>query len=60
MATPSPRKEWMCTACGKKEIRYVSAGRPQPGKCPRKKGDKPHSWTVNRKMQEYGVVSGNI
>ena len=51
MATPSPRKEWMCTACGKKEIRYVSEGRPQPGKCPRKKGDKPHSWKVNRKLE---------
>lgn len=52
MATPnsgvSKRKEWMCTHCGKKEIRFVSAGRPQPGKCPRKNGDKPHTWTVNR------------
>ncbi|MBO6177914.1 MAG: hypothetical protein J6M62_12155 [Selenomonadaceae bacterium] len=54
MATPSSgvskRKEWMCTHCGKKEIRFVSAGRPQPGKCPRKNGDKPHTWVVNRTM----------
>ena len=30
------RIEYMCTHCGKKEIRFVSAGKPQPGKCPRK------------------------
>ena len=23
-------------------------GRPLPGKCPRKTGDKPHSWVKNR------------
>ena len=47
---PGPKQEWMCTACGQKELRYVSAGRPLPGNCPQEKGDKPHSWTVNRKM----------
>jgi len=41
--------EYMCTYCGKKETRSSSMGRPNPGKCPRKKGDKPHSWTINRK-----------
>jgi hypothetical protein len=25
-------------------------GRPMPGKCPRKQGDKPHSWRKNRTM----------
>lgn len=45
------RIEYMCSHCGKKEIRFVSMGRPQPGKCPRKKGDKPHTWTVNRKFE---------
>ena len=44
------RIEYTCSHCGKKEIRFVSMGKPQPGKCPRKKGDKPHSWTVNRKF----------
>ena len=35
------RIEYMCSHCGKKETRFVSMGRPQPGKCPRKNGDKP-------------------
>jgi len=26
-------------------------GEPQLGKCPRKQGDKPHSWKVNRKLE---------
>ena len=29
------RIEYMCSHCGKKTIRFVSEGRPQPGKCPR-------------------------
>ena len=45
------RIEYMCSHCGKKEIRFVSMGKPQPGKCPRKQGDKPHSWKVNRKFE---------
>ncbi|WP_169534994.1 hypothetical protein [Selenomonas ruminantium] len=44
------RIEYMCSQCGKKEIRFVSMGKPQPGKCPRKGNGKPHSWTVNRKF----------
>ena len=40
--------EWMCTQCGKKEVKPVTIGRPLPGKCPRKEGDKPHSWVKNR------------
>lgn len=44
------RIEYMCTCCGKKEIRNTWAGRPMPGKCPRKSGDKPHTWVVNRKL----------
>ncbi|KOA20325.1 hypothetical protein CLHOM_12370 [Clostridium homopropionicum DSM 5847] len=40
--------EWMCTTCGKKELKSETTGRPNPGKCPRKTGDKPHSWTKNR------------
>ena len=39
--------EWMCRNCGKKELRGKTAGRPQPGKCPRKNGG-PHSWVKNR------------
>ena len=44
------RIEYMCAYCGKKEIRNTSMGRPLPGKCPRKSGDKPHSWRVNRRL----------
>lgn len=41
------RIEYMCSHCGKKETRFVSMGKPQPGKCPRRQGDKPHVWTIN-------------
>ena len=46
------RIEYMCSQCGKKETRYASLGRPNPGKCPRKQGDKPHTWVVNRKFEK--------
>jgi hypothetical protein len=42
--------EYICSYCGKKSLRGLSLGRPLPGKCPRKQGDKPHSWRVNRKI----------
>lgn len=44
------RIEYMCTYCGKKEIRNTSMGRPFPSKCPREPGNKPHTWTVNRHL----------
>ncbi len=52
MATNSAPKtvEFMCSHCGKKTRRPISQGRPQPGKCPRKQGDKPHTWVVNKKF----------
>ena len=40
--------EWMCTHCGKKQSVTENRGRPLPGKCPRKQGDKPHTWVKNR------------
>ena len=40
--------EWMCTTCGKKEVKSKTGGRPMPGKCPKKKGDRPHTWEKNR------------
>ena len=40
------RIEYMCSHCGKKEIRFVSLGKPQPGKCPRRQGDKPHGPSI--------------
>ena len=42
--------EYMCTHCGKKVNRGDKAGRPAPGKCPRKKNGGPHSWVKNRKL----------
>lgn len=42
------RIEYMCSYCGKKVVRSSSLGRPAPGRCPRKQGDKPHSWRQNR------------
>ena len=44
------RIEYICSVCGKRETKGVDYGRPMPGKCPRKTGDKPHSWRVNRKI----------
>lgn len=40
--------EYMCSECGKKQTMPKTMGRPAPGKCPRKSGDKPHSWVKNR------------
>ena len=46
------RIEYMCSQCGKKEMRFVSQGKPMPGKCPRSAGGtRPHRWTVNRKLE---------
>lgn len=42
--------EYMCSYCGRKEPRKADSGKPLPGKCPRKTGDKPHTWKVNRKF----------
>ena len=47
MATATKRTVYMCSWCGKRETRIV--GRPSPGKCPRKQGNKPHTWVVDRK-----------
>ena len=44
------RIEYMCSYCGKKQIKTKISGRPMPGKCPRKSNDRPHSWVVNRKL----------
>lgn len=43
--------EYMCSYCGKKEIKTSLQGRPMPGKCPRRQGDKPHIWRINRKLK---------
>lgn len=46
--------EYICSYCGTKATRSVTAGRPMPGNClrkPKTKDDryKPHSWTISRK-----------
>lgn len=40
--------EYMCSYCGKRVVKMEIMGRPEPGRCPRKEGDKPHSWRKNR------------
>ncbi|WP_172794607.1 hypothetical protein [Acetivibrio ethanolgignens] len=42
--------EYMCTYCGRRSCKKEGAGRPLPGKCPRRSGDQPHRWVVNRKL----------
>lgn len=42
--------EYKCSYCGKLETRGKNSGRPYPGTCPRKTGDKPHSWIINKKI----------
>lgn len=44
----SKKTEYICSYCGQKKTRSELQGRPMPGKCPRKQGDKPHSWRKNR------------
>lgn len=40
--------QYMCTYCGKKTTMAANKGRPEPGRCPRKSGDRPHTWRINR------------
>lgn len=40
---------YQCSYCGKKETRSINVGRPAPGRCTRKSGDRPHSWVISRK-----------
>ena len=46
---------YMCTYCGKTELRRADQGRPMPGHCPRRGNMKdgkpyPHRWVVSRKI----------
>lgn len=54
MAEKPTRVEYMCSWCGRKEIRRAGFGKPQPGSCPRKPKtkdgkSKPHTWVTNKK-----------
>lgn len=42
--------EWMCTHCGMKMPKGENAGRPNPGKCPKRTDGKPHVWVKNRTL----------
>lgn len=42
--------EYMCSHCSTKAVRHAGQGKPQPSKCPKRQGNKPHVWTVNRKF----------
>lgn len=46
---------YMCTYCGKTELRRHDQGRPMPGYCPRRGNMKdgkpyPHRWVISRKI----------
>ena len=43
--------EYMCSHCGQKVMRTATSGRPNPGTCPRRTGDRPHVWVVNRRIE---------
>lgn len=45
------RIEYMCTTCGRKEVKSITFGRPAPGTCPRKSNGGPHSWVINKKLK---------
>lgn len=42
--------EYMCRYCGLKKRMAEDRGKPDPGRCPRKTGDRPHTWIKNRKL----------
>lgn len=42
--------EYMCTYCGRKEVKLKTNGRPMPGKCSRRSGNMPHRWVKNREV----------
>ena len=44
VANKNPLVKWVCTTCGQRQQRAKSAGRPNSGKCPRKKNGGGHSW----------------
>ena len=48
--------EYMCSICGKRIVMPSESGRPMPGKCPKKQGDKPHSWRKNKVIPVNSVV----
>ena len=45
------RIEFMCTHCGRKVTKPAIAGRPEPGKCPKRTPGQPHRWVVNRRYE---------
>lgn len=50
MSSDKKFREFICTYCGKKKVMPKNQGRPLPGKCPRKIGDRPHTWRINREI----------
>ena len=46
---------YICTYCGKSDLRRFDQGRPLPGYCPRRYNMKdgkplPHRWVISRKI----------
>jgi len=50
-AKATPPKNWieyMCSQCGKREVKSVKLGKPEPGKCPKSPSGRAHRWVKNR------------
>lgn len=50
MADIKRNVEYMCSYCGKKQVKLINMGRPMPGTCPRRNGSMPHRWITNKKF----------
>lgn len=48
--------QYMCSYCGRKEMKSPVAGRPEPGNCPRRPrtsgGYWPHRWVINKRFYD--------
>jgi len=44
------RIEYMCSQCGRREVRAQITGRPEPGTCPKSPSKRAHRWVKNRTM----------
>ena len=50
---------WTCSWCGAKAMREFTFGKPEPGRCAKKSGDKPHTWVKqsdSAKKKSYNVL----
>ena len=48
--------QYKCSHCGQTRTVSVGDGKPDPGRCPRRTGDRPHVWTKNRMRTRGGAL----